>query len=67
MAQKNQLLYRVLFNGAGRVVAGLAAAVGFGVVGAVLVAVPLTVGFAGVRLMDVAGFGLTSPLGVANE
>ena len=47
--------------------AGLAAAVGFGVVGAVLVAVPLTVGFAGVRLMDVAGFGLTSPLGVANE
>ena len=65
------LLCILLINGAGRVlavvvVAVLAAAVGLGA-GAALVVVPLTVGLAAVRVVDVVavGFGLMSPLVVA--
>ncbi len=61
--------YILLFNGAGRVdaVVVLAAAVGLGAAVA-FVAVPLTVGLAAVRVVDVVvvvGFGLMSPLVVA--
>lgn len=66
LKKKRQVL---LFNGVGRLleeVVVLAAAVGLGARVA-LVAVPLTVGLAGVRVNDVVGFGLTSPLVAATD